>query len=569
MKSSRRDFMKWSLVTGGATVAGLSMLKPAFAQSPVDPVCPVLPAPPPGTDPMPIAEGLQGMPGGRSPATTPWLEPLPIPPVLQQVASLNPPVSPNWQENHQINKGWGSDPGPLNELYEMHIKPGMHSFHPELPTQDVWGFEGIVPGPTMVSLYGHPQIVRFHNELPINHVGIGVPETTTHNHNGHQEPYSDGHPTEIVRSGEHRDHHYPQIFAGNDPREALGTLWYHDHRVDFTAQNVYRGLAGFHLCFDDVDSGNEQDPNPQALKLPSGAFDVPLMFTDMAFDSSGMAWFDPFNFDGFLGDKWLVNGKIQPHFNVARRKYRFRMLNGGISRIYGFELNNAAFMTLIATDGNLLPAPVQVLEVALGMAQRRDVIIDFSQYPIGTEIILENVLEQKDGRMPTGKVLRPGSPVLKFIVDRDAVGAEEDFSQVPLSLRQMPVMDLATAQQHQRTFIFERKSGAWSINGNYFDGEFPTYTVKQGQPEIWTLKNGGGGWVHPIHIHLEESRILLRNGGLPGPEDQGRHDVILLEPGEEVKIYIRFRTFLGKYVMHCHNLLHEDHAMMLRFDVVP
>jgi FtsP/CotA-like multicopper oxidase with cupredoxin domain len=171
--------------------------------------------------------------------------------------------------------------------------------------------------------------------------------------------------------------------------------------------------------------------------------------------------------------------------------------------------------------------------------------------------------------MPTGQVLLPGSPVLKFIVDRDAVGAEEDFSQVPLSLRQMPVMDLATAQQHQRTFIFERKNGAWSINGNYFDGEFPTYTVKQGQPEIWTLKNGGGGWVHPIHIHLEESRILLRNGGLPGPEDQGRHDVILLAPGEEVKIYIRFRTFLGKYVMHCHNLLHEDHAMMLRFDVVP
>ena len=565
MKSSRRDFMKWSLVTGGATVASLGMLKLAYSQE----VClPLPPPPPPGTDPMPLAEGLQGMPGGRSPATTPWAVPLPIPPILQQVASLTPPVNP---AEHQLDKGFGSpsDPGPANELYQIDIKPGMHSFHPELPMQEVWGYEGIVPGPTMIARYGQPKIVRFRNQLPIDHVGIGVPETSTHNHNGHQESYSDGHPTSFLISGQYRDHHFPIVLAGNDPREALGSLWYHDHRADFTSQNVYRGLAGFHLYFDDVDSGNEQDPNPQALRLPSGAFDIPLMFTDKAFDSAGKAWFDPFNFDGFLGDKWLVNGKIQPYFNVARRKYRFRMLDGGPSRNYGLALSNAAMMTLIATDGNLLPAPILVPEVVLGVAQRRDVIIDFSQYPIGTEIILENIIEQRDGRMPTGKVLNPGSPVLKFIVDRDAVGAEQDFSQVPPSLRSLPVMDLATAQQHQRMFVFERKNGAWAINGNFFDGDIPTFTVKQGQPEIWTLKNGGGGWLHPIHIHLEESRILLRNGGIPGIAEQGRHDVILLGPGDEVKIYIRFRTFLGKYVMHCHNTLHEDHAMMLRFDVVP
>jgi FtsP/CotA-like multicopper oxidase with cupredoxin domain len=563
MKSSRRDFMKWSLVTGGATLAGLGLLKYAHAQE----VCPPLPPPPPpGTDPMPLPVGLQGMPGGKSPATTPWVVPLPIPPVLQQVASLNPLVNP---AEHELNKGFGSDPGLANELYQIDIKPGMHSFHPELPPQEIWGFEGITPGPTMIARYGQPKIVRFLNQLPINHVGLGVPETSTHNHNGHQESFSDGHPTSFLFSGQYRDHHFPIVLAGNDPREALGTLWYHDHRVDFTSQNVYRGLAGFHLYFDDVDSGNEQDPNPQALRLPSGAFDVPLMFTDKAFDSSGQLWFDPFNFDGFLGDKWAVNGKIQPYFNVARRKYRFRLLDGGPSRFYEFSLSNGRPMTLIATDGNLLESPVTVEHVGLGVANRRDVIIDFSEYPIGTEIILENNLEQKDGRKPTGNLLHPGSPVLKFIVDRDAVSAEQDFSQVPLSLRQMPVMDLATAQQHQRTFRFERTNGAWAINNKFFDGDIPTFTIKQGQPEIWTLKNGGGGWAHPIHIHLEEFRILLRNGEVPGLEEQGRHDVVVLEPGDEVKIYIRFRTFLGKYVMHCHNTLHEDHAMMLRFDVVP
>ena len=564
--SSRRDFMKWSLVTGGAALVGLGMLKPAFSQQ----VCPdVIPPPPPGTDPMPLAVGLLGMPGGRSRATTLWAVPLPIPPILQPVPSLNPPINPNWQAEHQLNRGWGSDPGPANELYQIDIKPGMHSFHPELPTQEVWGYEGLVPGPTMVSRYGHPKIVRFSNLLPTNHVGIGVPETSTHNHNGHQESFSDGHPTDFLTSGQYRDHHYPIVLAGDDPREALGTLWYHDHRANFTSQNVYRGLAGFHLHFDDVDSGNEQDPNPQALRLPSGAFDVPLMFTDMAFDNTGKAWFDPFNFDGFLGDKWLVNGKIQPYFKVARRKYRFRMLNASLSRNYALQLTPEALVTIIATDGNLMPAPLPALEVGMGPGNRRDVIIDFSQYPIGTEITFDNVAEQINGRIPSGRVLNPGSSVLKFIVDRDAIGAEQDFSQVPPSLRALPVMDLATAQQHQRTFVFGRKNAIWAINDNFFDGENAAFTVKQGQPEIWTLRNAGGAWLTPVHIDLEECRILFRNGGVPGPEEQGRHDVVPLGPGEEVKIYVCFRTFLGKYVMHSQNLLHGDRSMMLRFDVVP
>ncbi len=558
---TRRNFMKWGLVAGGVALAGGSFLQSASSQQ--GGPCPPPPQPlPPGVDPMPLPEGLPG----PSPATLPWLAPLPIPPVLQPVSSLSPaPIA----GEHELQLGFNPSLGPLNQLFKIDIKPGLHSFHPQLPMQEIWGYEGIFPGPTMIAHYGQPKLVRFRNLLPINHVGFGVPETSTHNHNGHQESFSDGHPTTFLLSGQHRDHHYPIVLAGGDPNEALGSLWYHDHRVDFTSQNVYRGLAGFHLYFDSLDSGNEQDPNPQALRLPSGNFDIPLIFTDKAFDSAGQLYFNPFNFDGFLGDKWAVNGVIQPYFKVARRKYRFRLLNGGPSRLYEFHLSNGAPMTLIATDGNLLTSPLEVDHLRMGVAQRRDVIIDFSQYPIGTEIILENRLEQVDGRKPTGHIMNPGSPVLKFIVDRDAIGAEHDFSQVPSNLRPMPVMDLATAQQNQRTFVFNRTDGAWAINGQFFNGNAPAFTVTQGVPQIWTLKNGGGGWVHPIHIHLEEFRILQRNGGLPAPEDMGRHDVVLLEEGEEVKIYIRFRTFTGKYVMHCHNTLHEDHAMMVRFDIVP
>jgi FtsP/CotA-like multicopper oxidase with cupredoxin domain len=517
---------------------------------------------PPGVDPMPLPEGLPA----PSPATTPWVVELPFPPILQPVESLSPPVNP---AQHDLQIGFDPNLGPLNQLYEIEIKTGMHSFHPELPLNPIFGFNGIFPGPTMIARYGQPKIVRFRNLLPADHVGFGIPETSTHNHNGHQESFSDGHPTTFLLSGEYRDHHYPIIRAGDDPNETLGTLWYHDHRVDFTSQNVYRGLAGFHIHYDEVDSGNERDTNPQALRLPSGDFDIPLVFADKAFDASGNIFFNPLEFDGFLGDKWTVNGAIQPFLRVARRKYRFRLLDGGPSRFYEFHLSNNALMTLIATDGNLLPAPIPVDHVRMGVAQRRDVILDFSQYPIGTEIILENRLEQVDGRGPTGNVFLQGSPVLKFIVDRDAVGEEEDFSRVPSALRQLPAMDLATAQLNQRTFVFERQQGAWAINGQFFNGAVPGFTVKRGVPELWTLRNGGGGWSHPIHIHLEEFRILQRNGAVPPPEEFGRNDVVVLGPNDEVKIYIRFRTFLGKYVMHCHNTLHEDHAMMVRFDVVP
>src|SRR5262249_30597690 len=140
------------------------------------------------------------------------------------------------------------------------------------------------------------------------------------------------------------DHHYPNVLSGflrafppnGDPREALSTLWYHDHRVGFTAQNVYKGLTGFYLLFNDQDTGDETT----GFRLPSGEFDVPMTFTDKVFDEDGQVYFDLFNFDGILGDKFTVNGKIQPFFQVHPRRYRLRWLNIGPSR----------FLALFLTD---------------------------------------------------------------------------------------------------------------------------------------------------------------------------------------------------------------------------
>ncbi|HEY2951006.1 MAG TPA: multicopper oxidase domain-containing protein, partial [Verrucomicrobiae bacterium] len=152
----------------------------------------------------------------------------------------------------------------------------------------------------------------------------------------------------------------------------------------------------------------------------------------------------------------------------------------------------------------------------------------------------------------------------RFDVDRDA----PDPSRVPDPLSEMPPVDLNLVVRERR-WEFDRRGGAWVVNQQFFDGNRVDAIIKRGSAEIWELVNKSNGWVHPIHIHLEEFQILTRDDKPPPPHEQGRKDVFFLGPGERVKIFMRFRTFLGRYVMHCHNTVHEDHAMMIRWDVVP
>ena len=531
---SRRHLLKSGAV-GAAGVAALPLLSPrrSFAQKPK-------------------------VTATVSPATTPFVEPLPIPPVLQPVAALSPVPNP---AAHQLY---------LQHLptkfYEVRVRAALHSFHPQLPPQKIFGYNGITPGPTIHARYGEPILARFFNDLPADHTGFGVPQCSPHLHNLHSAPESDGNPVNFFDPGFFWDNHYAMFCPRNDSREALGTLWLHDHRFDFTAQNVYRGLAMFFLAFDALDAGVEvaSTTYPKALRLPSGQYDVPLMLADKKFDSTGNLEFDVFNLDGMLGDKYTVNGKIQPFFKVARRKYRFRILDGGPSRFYQLHLSNNAPFTLISNDGNLLPKPLTVSQLYLGVAERADVIIDFSKYPIGTEIVLENRLAQTDGRGPSGEIINPGAPLLKFIVDRDVAS---DPSMIPATLRELPPITLSEVVA-TRTFKFDRTNGAWAVNGALFDPNVVSARVKRGTAEIWYFENGGGGWHHPIHAHHEEFRILERDGVAPPLHEQGRKDVVTLAPGEVVKVFIRFSDFTGRYPIHCHNTVHEDHAMMTFFEVV-
>lgn len=521
-----------------------------------------------------LARGDDGG-GARTPfKTTPFVQRLPLPlvkdPFSTGAACANSlpttGVKAGPAEHQFIDR---PDCAPVR-AYTIDVKEGLHAFHPDMPPTTIFGYDGTFPGPTFRAQYGQPILVRFFNNLPKDHVGFGIPSITTHLHNGHTASESDGYPGNYHDSGTYWDNLYLNVLNGfsqepqaTDGGECMNTLWYHDHRLDFTAQNVYAGLAGFYLLFDDKDCGDET--NRDGFQLPSGEFDVPMVFGDKVFDADGQAVFDFFNLDGILGDKYTINGAIQPFMEVQRRKYRFRFLDAGPSRFYALAMSDDSPMVQISSDGNLLPVPIARAVVTVAVAERHDVIIDFSRYQIGQKIYLMNRAEQTDGRGPTGKLLTPGDPLVEFRV----MGLQNtDVSQIPSTLRIPPPINLNQVVT-TRFWEFNRGNGQWTVNGKIFREDEIRATVKCNTREIWKFKNGGGGWSHPIHTHYEEFRTLTRNGHTPPAFEGGRKDVSVLGPGEETEVLFNFRDFHGKYVTHCHNVVHEDHAMMIRFDIEP
>ena len=525
----------------------------------------------------------------NGPHTTAWMVPLPVPTPKESVPELDPPPRKHaipgepGRDAHQEWFGHGR-----KTFYEIHVKEGQHSFHPQLPTQTIWGYDGILPGPCIEAHYNQPVLIRFHNDIHPYATGFGSPEISVHLHNMHSASESDGFPGDYWSSlrygpgltgpGNFKDHLYINRYAGfsTDPRgrgdfrEALGTLWYHDHRLDFTEQNVYRGMVGTYLLFDWKDSGNEHDTRPGALRLPSGIgkYDIPIVIADFLFDQSGYLYYNPMSQNkGHLGNKTTCNGKIQPYFKVERRKYRFRLLNCSVARHYEFVImngSNTESFAYIANDGNLLPAPLTMETIRLSPAERGEFVIDFSKYPHGTRLYMVNRLLMKDGAGPEG-LTGSGDSVLRFDVDYDPL--EQDVSQVPDRLRPLPALNVHESVRTRR-WEFDKDNAVWTVNNRVFDPEKAAAVVKKDTAEIWVFK-GNGSWHHPVHVHMEEFRILSKNGVRPPPHERGRKDVVVVGPDETVRVLVRFRDFTGKYLLHCHNLSHEDHAMMARWDIEP
>ena len=535
-------------------------------------------------------------------------------------------------------------------------------FHPDMPEQfdnTLWTFDGTFPPKLLKVRYGEPVVMRHYNALPIDvseNRGFGVHTLSTHEHNGHNPAESDGYTNAFFFPGQFFDYRWPIILAGHDSintdasdpragmpdgkggivnipgdwRETMSTHWFHDHMLDFTAQNVYKGSAAMMNYYSAVDRGNEAIDDGVNLRLPSGSaldwgnrdYDVNLLLAEKAWDQEGQLWFNPFNVKGFVGDVMTVNWLYKPFMDVRARQYRFRLLNGSVSRYFKLalvdEAGNPVPFYMVANDGNIMEHTVYFENGELptiGIAERYDIIIDFADFEEGDRLYMVNMLQHKNGQVtdeiiPLVDIISgdyapkmhddngdgqydrwvDGDPVVgKFMEFRVQKYDGEDLSlrpeeyvagkkkMIPLNRPTLAELENAT----HRTFEFERQptdETPWVIEtdgGKGFNMDPRRLSAapqkNSGGLEVWRLLNSGT-WSHPIHIHFEEGIILRRDGKEPPEwEKWARKDVYRLGPqpdsGVMVEIALRFREFAGTYMEHCHNTQHEDHAMLLRWDI--
>jgi len=479
---------------------------------------------------------------GNSEAVPRFATALPIPPVLE----------PTRSDEH-------------GEYYELEARESAAAILPGKQTM-IRGYNGIFPGPTIKAMRGRATHVRFTNKLQT--------PVVTHLHGGHTPSDSDGWPTDVILPPGHpvpatpmqMDHlrdfrrmarasasKYEHNYTYPSDQRAA-TLWYHDHAMGATGQNVYMGLAGFYLV---------EDEDERSLPLPRGRYDIPLMLCVRQFNDDGSFQYKPHGHAGADGDVILVNGAPWPALQVERRKYRFRILNASNATTFTLALSSALPFVQIATDGGLMARPLELLRIPMAMAERVEVVIDFSAYAAGDSVVLRNT--EKQG--PLGEIMR-------FDITGPAVS---DHGQLPDHLSMIENLR-PDAAVRTRTFTFGPRPELkdhfppiyWAINGNRFDPELAQAESRLGDVEIWRFvyEKSPFKQTHPPHVHLVNFQILDRNGRAPGEHERGWKDTLRLDSGDDVHVIMRFDGYRGRYLMHCHNLEHEDYDMMMRFDVV-
>jgi len=507
-------------------------------------------------------------------------------------------------------------------LYEVEISQFSQQLHRDLPETTLWGYNGAYPGPTFVVNRGDEIKVRWTNKL-VDAMGAPLQQhllpydTTihgahdhfprarviTHLHGSITDEFSDG---------------YPEYWFSNDPsappnglggpagnsmvttypnNQRAATLLYHDHAMGITRLNVYAGMSGFYLIRDAVEQG---------LNLPSGQYDIPLLLQDRTFYDDGQLYYpdgldqvsggggghgghgggvsDDFPSDAsivphFFGNANLVNGAVWPYMEVEPRKYRFRLLNGANSRTYNLVLDGGAAGSLpfhqIGTDGGLLANRSERSEVLLGAADRADVIVDFSQFNAGDEILLKNIGPDAE----FGGITAPADPdttgqIMKF---RVIPATGPDTSSLPDTLSTIERYDPQDAVR-TRALTLDRTVDEFGrpellLNRSKWTDPI-TESVRLGDLEIWEFVNRTP-MAHPMHLHMDHFQILDRFDRRTGQfvplaeHELGWEDTVMVGAGENVRILVKFDQFTGKFVWHCHMMEHEDLEMMRPFEILP
>ncbi|KAL2653295.1 hypothetical protein R1flu_021423 [Riccia fluitans] len=498
--------------------------------------------------------------------------------------------------------------------------------HRDLPPTTLYAYgmsqaTATVPGPTLVATQYQTSHVRYENHIPDSETFLitdrtihwanpphgGVP-IVTHLHGAAVPSYSDGNPDAwFTAAGDHGAAFVTQnyIYPNSQPPTLL---WYHDHTVGITRNNVLAGLAGLYI----IRSHSEKTAH---ANLPEGTNEIPLVIQDKQFWPNGSINFPdvgdspaihPNWCPEYFGDTILVNGKAWPYLKVHPEKYRFRMLNAANARFFTLSLSNPTLKFIqIGTDGGFLPNPMVLSALTLAPAYRADVIIDFSNIPVGTTVYMNN---SAPAPFPDGNPdFSPPSTnsVMAFKIISRPPGSRSPAFAVPSKMTPVPnpTYNLTTDVYRKLTLI-ELDDASGNPIGSFLNNlswtDPVTETPKLGTVEVWDLINFTPD-AHPIHIHLinflmlyqqsfnqtayeanqctllkqfpDPSSCFTQPPQQPGVSQVGWKDTVIVYPSAVTRLWTKWSprnggsfpfdpTTAPGYLWHCHILDHEDNDMM-------
>jgi spore coat protein A len=451
-------------------------------------------------------------------------------------------------------------------MREIHSK-----VHRDIPPTRMWSYGPTPLGPIIEARSGHPIQVEWINSLPINHFlpidhslhgcGRDIPDVraVTHVHGARVPSKDDGYPEDWFVPGKSRICRYPL-------QQDAATLWYHDHAMGLNRLNTYAGLMGLFLI---------RDAAEDALHLPSGRYEIPLILCDRNFTADGQLFYatsdDPDHpwIPEFTADGILINGKLRPFLEVEPRLYRFRVLNGSNSRFFALSLDNKQPLIQIGSDQGLLPASAELKNLNLAPAERADLLIDFSQL--------------------AGKTIHLRTGAYDILQLRVAQHSSSPSHSIPSALPAIPRTPESTAITTRTITLNEYQDRVGNpmimlINRKHWH-EPTTEFPKLNTTEIWEFVNQTED-THPMHLHLVRFQILDRrtfdtfdyliNKHLhfrapaepPAPNEMGWKDTVQCPAGMITRVIVRFEGYTGKYLYHCHILEHEANDMMRPFEVI-
>ncbi len=478
----------------------------------------------------------------------PFVDPLPIPQVLR-------PTLRNGRRFASLT------------MQESHVK-----VHRDVPPTRMWTYGPGPIAPIIEARSGEPLDIEWINHLPTKHFlpidhsmhgcGKDVPDVRAivHLHGAKTRSQDDGYPEDWYVPGKSRVSHYPMD-------QEAATLWFHDHAMGINRLNSYAGLFGMLLIRDKVED---------SLHLPSGKYEIPLIFFDRDFTADGQLYYatsgDPEHpwIPEFSADGLLVNGKIRPYLEVEPRLYRFRTLNVANSRFYRLSLSDNSPITQIGTDQGFLAAPVQLQSFTLAPAERADILIDFS-HAAGKTLHLSN----GGIDLMQFRVAAHATQPTTFSIPKTIRPIHRTPESSSILTRTITLHDYQDQYEHSMLMLLNRKR--WH--------EPTTEKPKLNTTEIWEFVNLTED-THPMHLHLVRFQILDRrtfdtadylqkkqlryvgDSTPPDPNEMGWKDIVQCPSGMVTRIIVHFEGFPGKYLYHCHILEHEANDMMRPFEVI-